>query len=85
MLEFIMTMVTGVVVIIFGFLTKRHKWIRTNLIPLQNLAIGLISAVIYFLITKDFSLAVTSVGLLASGVYDISHNIMKIINNKEQS
>ena len=85
MLEFIMTTVTLVVVIILGQLTKKYKWVATNLIPLQNLAIGIISAVIYYIITKDFSLAVSAIGLTACGAYDVTHNILKIINKESKS
>lgn len=66
------------VTLVFGFLSKRFKWVNSNLIPLQNLAIGIIAAIINYIITKDFSLALSASGLIAGGAYDIVHNINKI-------
>ena len=43
------------VTLVFGFLAKRFKWVNSNLIPLQNLAIGIIAAIINYIITNDFS------------------------------
>ena len=34
------------VTLVFGFLAKKFKWVNSNLIPLQNLAIGIIAAII---------------------------------------
>ena len=62
---------------IFGFIAKKNN-IKTDLIPYQNLLIGLIVGVIYWITSKDFSMAVTMSGLLAGGVYDIFNNIKKM-------
>ena len=66
------------VTLVFGFLAKKYKWVNSNLIPLQNLVIGIIAAIINYIITKDFSLALSASGLIAGGAYDIVHNINKI-------
>ncbi len=66
------------VTLVFGFLAKRFKWVNSNLIPLQNLAIGIIAAIINYIITKDFSLALSASGLIAGGAYDVVHNISKV-------
>ena len=41
--------------------------------------IGVIVAFIEFLVTKDFSYSIAVSGLVAGGVYDIVHNLDKII------
>ena len=78
----ILTIVTIVVTWILGALAKKFNWISTNLIPLQNIAIGLIIAAIEWIITKDFSTAVALSGILAGGAYDIFHNLEKIVKKE---
>lgn len=75
----ITTLVTIIVTWILGVVAKKCKWISNNLIPVQNIAIGLIVAVIEWLITKDFNTAVAMSGLIAGGAYDIVHNLEKMI------
>ena len=78
----IITVVTIVVTWILGALAKKFSWISTNLIPLQNIAIGLIIAIIEWIITKDFSTAIALSGLIAGGSYDIFHNLKKLIKGE---
>lgn len=78
----ILTIVTIVATWILGALAKKFSWISTNLIPLQNIAIGLIIAVIEWIITKDFSTAIALSGILAGGAYDIFHNLEKIVKKE---
>ena len=78
----ILTIVTIVVTWILGALAKKFSWISTNLIPLQNIAIGLIIAVIEWIITKDFSTAIALSGILAGGAHDIFHNLEKIVKKE---
>lgn len=78
----IITVVTIIVTWILGALAKKFNWISTNLIPLQNIAIGLIIAVIEWIITKDFSTAIALSGILAGGAYDIFHNLEKIVKKE---
>ena len=40
--------------------------------------IGVIVAVIEWIITKDFSTAIAVSGLIAGGIYDIGHNLQKM-------
>jgi len=75
----IISLVTFVVTLICGIIAKRCPGFSNKLIPVQNLAIGIIVAVIEWIITKDFSLAITLSGVLAGGTYDIIHNIEKLI------
>lgn len=81
----ILTIVTAIVTIIMGFVSKKSKYISNNMIPIQNLAIGLIVAIIEYIITKDFSTAIALSGLMAGGVYDIAHNLAKFKDYKEMS
>lgn len=78
----ILTIVTIVVTWILGALAKKFNWINTNLIPLQNIAIGLIIAIIEWIITKNFSTAIALSGILAGGAYDIFHNLEKIVKKE---
>ena len=77
----ILTIVTFFVTLICGVITKKHPKISNKIIPIQNLAIGLIVAIVEWIITKDFSVAIALSGLLAGGSYDIVHNLNKIKEN----
>lgn len=82
----IITLVTFIVTLILGFISKKSKFISNNLIPVQNLLIGLIVAVVEWIITKDFNTAIALSGIMAGGAYDIVHNIQKMkIENKEEN
>ena len=70
-------LVTMVVTWLFGFISKKLN-IKTDLIPYQNLLIGIIVAIIYWIISKNFETAIAMSGLLAGGIYDIFHNIKKL-------
>lgn len=74
----ILTIVTIVVTWVLGVVAKKSKWINNNLIPIQNIAIGLIIAMIEWIITKDFSTALALSGIFAGGTYDIFHNLEKL-------
>lgn len=78
----IIALVTFVVTLLSGYIVKRIPQISNKLIPLQNLAIGLIVAVIEWIITKDFSTAIMLSGVMAGGVYDIQHNLKKLIGHE---
>ncbi len=80
--EYILSLVTVVVTIILGFISKKNEKISDKLIPIQNLVIGFIMAIIYFATTKDISLALTGSGLVAGGIYDIVHNLKKLFDIK---
>ena len=79
----IIAIVTFVVTYICGIIVKKIPQISNKLIPLQNLVIGLIVALIEWGITKDFSTAIMLSGLLAGGVYDIENNLKKIFSQSE--
>ena len=47
-------------------------------IPLQNILVGLIVAIIEWIITKDFEVALALSGVIAGGTYDVVHNLQKL-------
>lgn len=79
----ILAIVTFVVSYACGLIVKRIPQISNKLIPLQNMAIGLIVALIEWIITKDFSTAIMLSGITAGGVYDIAHNLKKLFATEE--
>lgn len=80
-LETIIAIVTAVVSYILGKITKKSK-VPDELIPVQNIAVGVIVALIEWLITKDFSVAIAISGVFAGGTYDLGHNIVKLIKGE---
>ena len=62
----------------------KNSKINNKIIPLQNLIIGLVTALIYYLITKDFSLVLAGVGLFTGGTYDIVNNLKKLLDEKKE-
>lgn len=78
----ILTVVTIIVSWILGALAKKSTFINNKLIPIQNIAIGIIVAIIEWIITKDFSLAISLSGLIAGGSYDVFHNLQKIVKGE---
>ena len=78
----IISIVTFFVTLILGFLSKKSSFIKNEMIPLSNLLIGLVVAIIEWIITKSFENAILISGLTAGGTYDIIHNLEKILKNK---
>lgn len=74
----ILTLVTIIVTWVLGWASKKSTFIKNELIPLQNILVGVIVALIEWAITKDFSTAIALSGILAGGTYDIFHNLEKI-------
>ena len=79
----ILTIVTIIITWFLGFFAKKCDFINNNLIPLQNIAIGLLVAIIEWIITKDFSLAIAVSGVIAGGTYDVVHNLGKIVHKED--
>lgn len=81
----ILEIVTFFVALGLGILAKKVKFIDNKLIPIQNICVGIIMAIIEWVITKDFNTAIALSGILAGGSYDIIHNIDKLRQkNKEE-
>lgn len=78
----ILTIVTIVITWLLGIVAKKSNFIKNNLIPIQNLVIGLVMAIIEWIITKDFKVAIALSGVLAGGLYDIPNNLAKIFSKK---
>lgn len=76
--------ITIVVTFILGELAKKYQFINNNLIPIQNLVIGVLSFVIDYIITRDINGALIFSGLTAGGMYDIINNLSKIEKKKEK-
>ena len=82
-MEITFNIVTFIVALILGELAKKFDLIKKNKIPIQNLCIGIIIACIEYIITKDFKASIMVSGLTAGGVYDIFHNLNKIVNKED--
>lgn len=78
-LEELVSLITIIVTLILGVISKKSSKIRNNIIPIQNLLIGTIVAIVEWIITKDFNSAIALSGLIAGGTYDVIHNLEKII------
>ena len=76
--EIILALATVVATIICGFITKKNPKISNKIIPIQNMIIGIIVCVVEWIITKDFSFALVTSGLVAGGAYDLGHNFKKL-------
>ena len=74
----LITIVTLIITWFLGHLSKKSKFISNNLIPLQNLLIGVFIALIEWIITKDFEVALALSGVIAGGTYDVVHNLQKL-------
>ncbi len=75
----IIMIVTFFVTMILGYFSKKSSFIKNELIPLQNLIIGVVVAIVEWIITKDLNTAILVSGVMAGGVYDIFHNASKIV------
>lgn len=82
-LEYIVCLVTILVTFVLGIISKKNPKLSNKIIPIQNLFVGLIVALIEFIITKDFKVAIALSGLIAGGTYDIVHNLNKLIKGDD--
>ena len=82
--ESIMQIVTILVTLVLGAFSKKSTFISNNIIPIQNIVIGLVMAIISWITTKNFSSAIALSGLVAGGTYDIIHNLQKILKKEDK-
>lgn len=76
----IVALITAVVTLIAGQVTKKYPNINKKVvIPIQNLVIGVIIAIVNWIITKDFDAAIAASGLFAGGVYDLVSNLSLLV------
>ena len=78
----IVAIVTFFVTFALGIFSKKSTFIKNEMIPIQNLLVGLLVAIIEWIITKDFQTAILLSGLLAGGTYDVFHNMEKIVKKE---
>lgn len=83
--ELIVTLLTMVLTWILGFIAKKCPYVNNNLIIIQNIVIGLVVSIFYFIVTKDFNMAITLSGLFAETGYNLIHNIEKLIREDNQN
>ena len=81
--EYIVAVVTIIVEIALGYISKKNPKISNKVIPIQNLLIGFIVATIEYFITKDFKIAIAISGIFAGGTYDVVHNLRKVKEGSE--
>ena len=65
-LENIVGVTTFVVALILGYFAKKSNFIKNEMIPIQNVIVGVLVALIEWIITKDFNEAIILSGLIAS-------------------
>lgn len=81
-LSTLISLVTIIVTWILGVMAKKSTFINNKLIPIQNILIGVIVAIIEWIVTKDFSTAIALSGVIAGGSYDVFHNLEKIVRGE---
>lgn len=81
-LSTLISLVTIIVTWVLGILAKKSTFINNKLIPIQNILIGVIVALIEWIVTKDFSTAIALSGIIAGGSYDVFHNLEKIVRGE---
>lgn len=82
--KYIVAIITFLVALALGEITKRIPQISNKIIPIQNLAVGMAVAIVEYAMTKDFQTAIALSGLVAGGTYDIIKNLSKLADeNKE--
>lgn len=74
-LEMIVPVMTVIISYFFGFLVKKFNWYEKDYIPIQNGIIGIVSAIIFVLVTPEANFVATLFtalsGFVAGGVYDL--------------
>ena len=78
----LISLVTIIVTWLLGIVSKKYTKLNNKLIPIQNILIGLIVALIEWIVTKDFKVAIALSGLFAGGAYDVINNINKMIREQ---
>ncbi|MCI6189129.1 MAG: hypothetical protein MR691_04210 [Clostridium sp.] len=81
-LSTLISLVTIIVTWLLGYISKRSTWVNNKIIPIQNILIGLIVAIVEWIVTKDFKIAIALSGIIAGGTYDVFHNLEKIVKGE---
>ena len=78
-INYIISLITVVITLIAGEITKKYPNIdKKKVIPIQNILIGIIIAIVNWIVTKDFNLAIAGSGLFAGGMYDLLSNLKSL-------
>lgn len=78
----LISLVTIIVTWVLGIVSKKYTKLNNKLIPIQNILVGLIIALIEWIVTKDFKVAIALSGIFAGGAYDVINNINKMIREQ---
>lgn len=81
-LSTLISLVTIIVTWVLGMISKKYTKLNNKLIPIQNILVGAIVALIEWIVTKDFKVAIALSGIIAGGTYDIFHNLEKLIKGE---
>ena len=81
-LSTLISLVTVIVTWVLGVISKKHTKLNNKLIPIQNIVVGLIVALIEWIVTKNFKVAIALSGIFAGGAYDVINNINKMIREQ---
>lgn len=81
-MEAVITVITMIVIWILGKLAKKSSKIKNDAIIYQNIIVGIISACLYYITTKDISQAIALSGVFATTGYDVLHNFEKLVKEK---
>ena len=81
-LSTLISLITLIVTWVLCMISKKHTKLNNKLIPIQNILVGLIVALIEWIVTKDFKVAIALSGIIAGGTYDIFHNLEKLIKGE---
>lgn len=79
----IVTFITIIVTYILGVISKKSSKINDNLIPVQNIIIGVVVGIIYYIATGDIDVIVSSSSAIATVIYDAIHGFEKLINKED--
>ena len=78
----LISLVTIIVTWVLGIVSKKYTKLNNKLIPIQNILVGLLVALLEWIVTKDFKVAIALSGIIAGGTYDIFHNLEKLIKGE---
>lgn len=81
-IETIIMMITQIIVWVLGYFAKKNPNIKNDFIIFQNGIIGIISCILYYIVTKDYSFAIATSGLTADIIYNLIHSTYKLIKEK---
>ena len=82
-MDVIIAVITVLATYVLGLLSKKSKYISNNLIAVQNIVIGIIATVLYYILTGNFSMVIASSSPIAAVLYDAKHGLEKLTNTEE--